>query len=82
MDCSRFRRQYLAYLDQTLSEADTTAASRHLLACAGCSAHDALVRRTLLVARNLPDMRPSAAFRLQLASRLAPLRRGASSLHA
>ena len=42
----------------------------HLAACAACSRHDMLVRRSLLLVRNLPQIEPSANFRARLDARL------------
>ncbi len=70
MDCKRFRKLHLAYLDDTLSGDDTTEAQRHILACDRCAAHDTMVRRSLLLARNIPVLEPSAEFRERLRVRL------------
>lgn len=47
-----------------------TAAQRHILACDRCAAHDTMVRRSLLLARNIPTLEPSPEFRARLRSRL------------
>ena len=54
----------------------------HMAACARCARHDASVRRSLLLARNLPDIQPSPDFLLRLQARISagaqpaePLRR-------
>ncbi len=74
MDCKQFRKEHLSYLDNTLSGEATTAAQQHLLACDVCAAHDALVRRSLMVVRSLPALEPSDDFRIQLRERLAACR--------
>lgn len=74
MDCKRFRKNHLGYLDDTLPGTDMAAAQRHLLACEGCAAHDALVRRSLMAARSLPTLEPSADFQAKLRARLAQCR--------
>lgn len=74
MDCSRFRRQHLAYLDDTLPGDQMAAAQCHLLQCAACAAHDTRIRRSLMVARSLPPISPSATFRGRLDARLAECR--------
>lgn len=74
MDCRRFRMHHLAYLDDTLSGDDTTAAQRHVLACDACAAHDTLVRRSLMIARSLPTIEPSSEFQARLRARLAACR--------
>jgi hypothetical protein len=74
MDCKAFRQAHLAYLDDTLCGDDMAAAQRHVLQCDRCAAHDTMVRRSLLVARNLPAISPSERFELQLKARLAECR--------
>jgi anti-sigma factor RsiW len=71
MDCRSFRKHHLAYLDDTLSGDQMTAAQRHILSCDRCAAHDTMVRRSLLVARNLRMVTPSPEFRSRLRSRIA-----------
>jgi len=74
MDCRRFRKLHLAYLDDTLSGDDTTQALQHIMACDQCAAHDTLVRRSLMIARSMPSIEPSAAFQERLRTRLAECR--------
>ncbi len=74
MDCRSFRRNHLAYLDDTLAGDLMAEAQRHILACDACAAHDSMVRRSLMVARNLPTIEPSAAFQQRLQARLAECR--------
>lgn len=74
MDCRSFRKHHLAYLDDTLSGDEMGAAQRHILQCDACAAHDTLVRRSLMVARNIPTIEPSAAFQARLQARLAECR--------
>lgn len=42
----------------------------HLRACAECSRHDTIVRRSLMLVRNLPAIEPSPDFRARLEARL------------
>ena len=74
MDCRRFRKLHLAYLDDTLSGDDTTQALQHIMACDQCAAHDTLVRRSLMIARSMPSIEPSSAFQERLRTRLAECR--------
>ncbi len=74
MDCTDFRRHHLAYLDDTLPGDVLVAAERHRVECAACGAHDTLVRRSLLLARNLPSIEPSADFTARLDARLREVR--------
>src|SRR5215218_520516 len=43
---------------------------RHVAECPPCAAHDARIRRSLLLARNLPSIEPSANFAPRLEARL------------
>ncbi len=74
MDCRTFRKHHLAYLDDTLSGDQMAAAQRHILACDRCAAHDTMVRRSLMLARSMPTIAPSAAFQERLQARLAQCR--------
>lgn len=74
MDCKHFRKLHLAYLDDTLPGTQMAAAQRHVLQCDGCAAHDTLVRRSLMIARSMPAIEPSAAFQRKLRERLAACR--------
>jgi hypothetical protein len=74
MDCKHFRKHHLAYLDDTLPGEVMGQAQQHVMACDGCAAHDTLVRRSLMVARSMPTMAPSAEFQQKLRARLAACR--------
>ncbi len=74
IDCRVFRRQHLAYLDDTLSGDQMAAAQRHILSCDACAAHDTMVRRSLMLAKSLPNLEPSSAFQARLNARLAECR--------
>jgi hypothetical protein len=71
MNCREFRRKHDAYVDDTLSGVDIEAMGRHLRFCAECAALDTRIRRSLLLAHNLPAIQPSAAFAERLQLRLA-----------
>jgi Putative zinc-finger len=71
MNCREFRRKHDAYVDDTLSGVDIEGMNRHLRLCEPCAALDTRIRRSLLIARNLPTIQPSAAFGERLQMRLA-----------
>jgi anti-sigma factor RsiW len=71
MNCREFRHKHDAYVDDTLSGVDQEAMGRHLRLCPTCAALDTRIRRSLLLARNLPTIEPSAAFSARLQMRLA-----------
>jgi hypothetical protein len=76
MDCRTFRKHHLAFLDDTLPGEQVAAAERHVFECAGCAAHDTAVRRSLMLARNLPPIELSPDFAARLAARLDDVRDG------
>jgi hypothetical protein len=52
------------------------AAERHVRECDACAGHDTAVRRSLMLARNLPPIELSADFADRLARRLDDVRAG------
>ena len=71
MDCRAFRKRHLAFVDDTLPGVEIVQMRDHLNVCAGCSAWDYRVRRSLLVAKNhLNAIEPSEAFSRRLTARL------------
>lgn len=74
MDCKHFRKLHLEFLDDTLPGEVMLAAEQHLLVCNSCAAHDTLVRRSLLIARNLPVLEPDEQFQQRLREKLSHCR--------
>lgn len=74
MDCREFRKQHFAYLDDTLPGDEMSAAQRHVMACDSCAAHDTMVRRSLMLVRNMQVIEPSADFRQRMQARIAETR--------
>ncbi|MGV3707828.1 MAG: zf-HC2 domain-containing protein [Gemmatimonas sp.] len=74
MDCREFRKLHFAYLDDTLPGDNMSAAQRHVMACDSCAAHDTMVRRSLMLVRNMQTIEPSEQFRQRMQSRLAETR--------
>lgn len=70
MDCREFRKQHFAYLDDTLPGDTMAMSQRHVIACDSCAAHDSMVRRSLMLVRNMSVIEPSAAFRERMQARL------------
>ncbi len=71
MDCRSFRRNHVAFVDDTLPGVVLVQMERHRIECATCAQHDAEVRRALLLFRNnLPTIEPSADFSARLHARL------------
>jgi anti-sigma factor RsiW len=70
MDCRSFRNKHVAFVDDFLPGEDVVAMQRHLLECERCAAHDAKIRRALLLFRNLPPVEPSKDFYARLSARI------------
>lgn len=78
MDCRTFRKQHVAFVDDTLPGIVQVRMERHLLECLACAKLDADVRRGLLLFRNnLPTIEPSADFSRRLEARIEQERRRA-----
>ncbi|HYD55181.1 MAG TPA: hypothetical protein VEA99_21270 [Gemmatimonadaceae bacterium] len=73
MDCSEFREKHVAFVDDVLSAAEMAEMQRHARHCCRCARHDTSVRRGLLLARNIPQIEPSADFMERLQLRLREL---------
>jgi hypothetical protein len=74
MDCHEFQRYHPELLDDSLSAADTTRVRAHMCECTKCADQDAMLRRALLLFRNLSPIEPSRNFAEQLKRRLAEAR--------
>jgi len=70
MDCRSFRNNHVAFVDDFLPGEEVVAMQRHLAECERCATHDANVRRSLLVFRNLPPVEPSPDFFARLSARI------------
>ena len=73
MDCREFQNNHFAFIDDTLSGIELVAMQRHIAECESCSRHDTIVRRSLLLFRNLPRIELSADFDERLNARLRQL---------
>jgi len=70
MRCREFLNNHVGYVDDVLSGAEMQAMDLHRQLCASCARHDTAVRRSLLVVRNLPTIRPSDDFMERLYARI------------
>jgi len=70
MDCREFCDQHLAFVDDTLAGIELVRMQRHIAECESCAKHDAKIRRSLLLFRNLPAIEPSPDFSARLEARL------------
>jgi predicted anti-sigma-YlaC factor YlaD len=72
MDCRKFRKHHVAFVDDTLPGVDVVRMQLHLTECEACAAWDHRVRRSLMLVRNnMRDIAPSDGFRSRLDERLA-----------
>ena len=70
MDCREFREQHLPFVDDTLPGVELVRMQMHLTECEGCAQHDATIRRSLMLFRNLPRIEPSPDFTKRLEIKL------------
>lgn len=70
MDCRSFRRNHLAYLDDTLPGVQMAEMRDHMQDCRRCARQDVAVRRSLLLLRNVPTVQVSRDFNDRLQQRL------------
>jgi hypothetical protein len=74
MDCREFHDNHFAFIDDTLSGVELVGMQRHIAECEECAKHDAIVRRSLMLFRNLPRIEPSPDFSERLNARLRALK--------
>lgn len=70
MNCRRFRKLHNAFIDGRVSDREAQEIYAHLEVCARCARLNAVIRRGLLVARNLPPVHVSSGFMSRLQARL------------
>jgi anti-sigma factor RsiW len=74
MDCRTFRANHASFVDGVAGDEEFVAMQRHVAECSECAAHDATIRRALLLFRNMPAIEPSAEFAERLHARLRVVR--------
>jgi anti-sigma factor RsiW len=74
MDCREFHKKHFAFIDDTLPGIELVGVQRHIAECEECARHDAIIRRSLLLFRNLPRIEPSADFSEKLNLRIRELK--------
>ena len=70
MDCREFLDKHALYVDSMCSAFEENELREHVRRCPKCSRHDTVVRRSLLLVRNLPVIEPSRHFKERLDARL------------
>jgi hypothetical protein len=70
MDCRDFQDKHALFVDLMCSAVEEKEMREHVRQCPKCSRHDTVVRRSLLLVRNLPVIEPSPDFQARLAARL------------
>lgn len=74
MDCREFHEQHFAFVDDTLAGIELVRMQQHILECENCARQDTMVRRSLLLFRNLPRIEPSPDFSARLNARIRELK--------
>lgn len=70
MDCREFLDKHSLYVDLMCSALEENEMREHVRRCPKCSRHDTVVRRSLLLVRNLPVIEPSPGFQARLDARI------------
>lgn len=70
MDCREFREKHAQFLDEMCSELEVFEVRSHMRFCSECDRYDTVVRRGIMLVRNLPSVRVSAGFNARLSARL------------
>lgn len=75
MNCRDFRKQHLAFTDGSLDESELMAMQAHIAECKCCDRYDTVVRRGLLVLKNLSTVEAAPDFLDRLNAKLYQLDR-------
>lgn len=70
MNCSEFRKQHCAFVDDTLPGVEIVRMQHHLGECSECTELDTRIRRSLMIARNIPSIQLSDDFGMRLEAKL------------
>lgn len=73
MDCREFQKNHVAFVDDVLPAMQMRVMERHRATCPKCARQDMLVRRSLMLVRNLPPVDVSPDFMERLNRRIAQL---------
>lgn len=73
MDCRTFHARHVGFVDDVLPGIEIVEMQRHIAECAPCARHDALIRRSLLVFRNIPRIECSPGFTQRVNDRIRAL---------
>lgn len=73
MDCRTFHARHVGFVDDVLPGIEIVEMQRHIAECPRCARHDALIRRSLLVFRNMPRIECSPGFTERVSDRIRAL---------
>jgi hypothetical protein len=73
MDCRTFHARHVGFVDDVLPGIEIVEMQRHIAECAACARHDASIRRSLLVFRNMPRIECSPGFTQRVNDRIRAL---------
>lgn len=71
--CPEFLDAHSDYLDGLVPDQEIRWLDAHAASCSSCRSYDSIVRRGLLLARNLPEIEPSSHFHDKLQARIMGL---------
>ncbi|MGI8618990.1 MAG: anti-sigma factor family protein [Gemmatimonadaceae bacterium] len=73
MDCRTFHARHVGFVDDVLPGIEIVEMQRHIAECTPCARHDARIRRSLLVFRNMPTIQCSPGFTERVNDRVRAL---------
>ena len=73
MDCRTFHARHVGFVDDVLPGIEIVEMQRHIAECAPCARHDALIRRSLMLFRNMPTIECSPVFTQRVNERIRSL---------
>lgn len=82
MDCRTFRAHHVGFIDDVLPGIQSVEMQRHIAECPPCARHDAKIRRSLLVFRNMPRIECPPDFTERVTSRVRALKDAPETLRA
>jgi hypothetical protein len=73
MDCRTFHARHVGFVDDVLPGIEIVEMQRHIAECAPCARHDALIRRSLMLFRNMPTIECPPDFTQRVNDRIRSL---------
>ncbi|MBR9989617.1 MAG: zf-HC2 domain-containing protein [Gemmatimonadetes bacterium] len=70
VDCDEYLASHSDYLDGLLSPVAAARVSAHAVVCGSCARYDRIVRKSIELVRDLPDVEPAESFEQRLQHRI------------